>query len=82
MLVLELLALNFDPSMDWFSFPKRSSLSQRRLYCVNTVFRGFTLSLRKFAMVLWSGCSLLHSHMASRLLWVSLSSFRLDRILL
>jgi len=75
-------ALNLEPSMDWYSFPKRSSLSQRRFHCRNTVFRGFTLSLRKLAIVLWSGCRLLHSHMASRLLWVSLSSFRLDRILL
>ena len=81
-LSLEFMALNLLPLIDWVSFSKRSSLLQRRLYCRNTCFRCFVLSLRKFVMVLWSGCWLLHSHIALRLLWVSLSSFRLDLILL
>ena len=79
---LEFTALNLLPSIDWYSFPKRSILSQKRFHCRNTCFRGFVLSFRKLAMVLWSGCRLLHSYMALGLLWVSLSSFGLDLILL
>ena len=82
LLVLEFTALNLEPSIDWFSFPKRSSLSQMRFHCMNVCFRGLMLSFLKFARVRKSGCWFLLSYMVSRLRVVSLASLRLDRILL
>src|SRR6185295_1674180 len=77
-LVRLLTALNFDPSIARLTFASRPIWRQSSTNRAHTFLIAAPLSLRKSAIVLWSGASRPSSHITSRLRWHSRSRRRLD----